>query len=684
MTPWPRLPRDTVQTLWMLVMLALVIAPHWGRLPWWCVAVSGLALMWRGALAWTQKALPARPVLLGLLGMAFGLTWLAHHTFLTKDAGVTLAVLLVAVKTLESRSWRDTFVVFLVGIFLVLTQFLYSQSLPMVLGMVAAVWGLTTLLVLTQARGQALPTRHAAALVARMALWGAPFMVALFVLFPRIEPLWGVAQAAGSGTGLTDRIQLGSVSALASDESIAMRVRFKQGVPAAKSLYFRGLVLSDFDGTQWRARTRYHMVEPGQTQPSASTRDEVTYQFTLEPQSLNFIPVLETTTELAPEGRVDVRLWSGWIWKTADALAHAQTFQAHADLGLRRGPFEPAPELRLDLRVPEGFNPRLHAYAQSLLQNPAYAQADAPTWVTLLMTHIRSQGYRYTLTPGTYGDANGRGALDEFWFDRRAGFCEHFASAFAVLLRELGVPARLVLGFQGAEYNSAGGYHVVRNNQAHAWVEYWQPEIGWTRLDPTTAIPTEQIAAEPQLRPPPGVFTSSSIEAQTTLARTLRHRWEAITYAWNDGVLNYSSANQMSLLGWLGFEVPSMAELVWVLCAVLVGVLLLFLMGASRPLATRQDPWLHTYRDMQQQLAQAGLGAASPDALGAHVPPGTLAQLVHAHWGSQGESLCDVLREMQALRYARTADAASAPSQAARLKALRQRLRQAAQALKRN
>ena len=211
-----RLPRDTAQTLFMLAILVGVITPH----------------MWAS------------------LVMAFGLTWLTHHTFFSRDAGVTLAAILVGVKTLESRSWRDTFVVFLIGIFLVLTQFLYSQSLFMLVGMVVAVWGLLTLLVLAQARVQPMPSTVAAAMVARMALWGAPFTVALFVLFPRIEPIWGIPQGSASGTGLSDQIQLGSISALATDESIAMHVRFTQGTPEVQNLYFRAVVFGVVAGAQ--------------------------------------------------------------------------------------------------------------------------------------------------------------------------------------------------------------------------------------------------------------------------------------------------------------------------------------------------------------------------------------------------------------------------------------------------
>ncbi|HSB98926.1 MAG TPA: DUF3488 domain-containing protein, partial [Burkholderiaceae bacterium] len=229
---WRNLPRETRDTLFLLAVIAWTVLPHLARLPWWCVALSALVLLWRAYLALASLRLPGRAPIAALLISAAALTLWSEQSLFGKEAGVTMLVVLMSLKTLELRARRDALVVFFLGFFLVLTHFLYSQSLFTALAMVVSVWGLMTALVLAHMPVGRPPLRQAGMLAARSAVFGAPVMVALFVLFPRIGPLWGTPQDALGRTGLSGTLRLGGVAEIANDDSVAFRVRFDDGMVA--------------------------------------------------------------------------------------------------------------------------------------------------------------------------------------------------------------------------------------------------------------------------------------------------------------------------------------------------------------------------------------------------------------------------------------------------------------------
>jgi hypothetical protein len=252
---WERLPRDTRDSFFLLAVITAVMAPHAGHLPWWSTALTVIVLGWRAQLAWRQRPLPSRWWLVAIVALYAGLTWLTYRTLVGREAGITLLVMLMALKTLELRARRDAFVVFFLGFFLVLTQFLYSQSLLTAIGSLVSLWGLLAAVVLAQmptgVPSIAIAARHAAGTTAL----GLPVMVLLFVLFPRIAPLWGVPTEAIGKTGLSNQLEFGAMNEIANDDSIAMRLRFLDGSapPPPDQRYFRGPVLTRFDGKTWRA-----------------------------------------------------------------------------------------------------------------------------------------------------------------------------------------------------------------------------------------------------------------------------------------------------------------------------------------------------------------------------------------------------------------------------------------------
>ena len=238
--------------MFLLGVIAWTVLPHASHLPPWAMVLTAAVLLWRGRLAVVNAALPGRWVLVAVLLAAIGMTFFSYRTLLGKEPGVTLAVALMALKTLELRARRDAFVVFFLGFFIILTHFLYSQSLLVAAAMLVSVWGLLTAVVLAHMPVGQPSLRQAGGLALRTALLGAPVMALLFVLFPRIGPLWGVPQDGVSTTGLSNTMKMGSVAEVARDDSVALRVKFEGRAPAQPEMYFRGPVLTRFDGTEWR------------------------------------------------------------------------------------------------------------------------------------------------------------------------------------------------------------------------------------------------------------------------------------------------------------------------------------------------------------------------------------------------------------------------------------------------
>ncbi|WP_158218348.1 transglutaminase TgpA family protein [Roseateles puraquae] len=650
---WSRLPRETRDSYFLLAVITAVIAPHADHLPLWSSALTALMLAWRASLAARQQPLPSRWWLGAVIVIYTGLTWLTFRTLVGREAGITLLVMLMALKTLELRARRDAFVVFFLGFFLVLTQFLYSQSLLMALWSLLSLWGLLAAVVLAQmpsTDAQGVPSigiaaRHAA----RTTALGLPVMVLLFVLFPRIAPLWGVPTEAIGKTGLSNQLEFGAMNEIANDDSIALRVKFDGPVPPPDQRYFRGPVLTRFDGKTWRA---------ADTRPSQSWlrgRDDLVtqgpplrYEMTLEPLRIPVLPLLEMSpgavgTELPLTDLVLVR-GPEMQWVSPRPITERLRFNATAHMAWKVGEHRPRMQRALDADLPPNSNPRSLAWAAALAGQPRFTNLPpgprAEALAAALLDHIRGEEFVYTLTPGRYG-VDSPHVIDEFWLDRRLGFCEHFASAFVVLMRAMDVPARIVTGFQGWDAEPQDGYQVVRNANAHAWAEFWVEGKGWVRSDPTAAVAPNRVTQGLALRPEPGVIG----QLNPTLWRAMRSGWETLNNRWQQLVLNYSRQNQFDLLKQLGFQQPDWTALGQALAGV---ILLLALAGAgwirwsSRP----HDAWSRQRARILGLLRRAGVD------LPLHEGPGAWARRLRQRHGPQAEAAARWLEGLERARYA--------------------------------
>jgi len=637
------LPREARDTLFLLGVIALILLPQLPNLPWWCSTLTAIVLFWRGVLAVQAKPLPSRWWRAGLLAVTLVATYATHRTLLGRDAGVTLIVILLALKTLELRARRDAFVIFFLGFFTMLTNFFYSQSLPTAFAMLLALLGLLTALVNAHMPVGKPPLMQAARTAGWMALLGAPIMLVLFLLFPRMAPLWGTPNDAMTGrTGLSNTMRVGSIAQLALDDGIAARIRFDGNrVPAQRDLYFRGPVLSQFDGREW---TSPPLFSRGFLPQNLRVRgDAIGYEVTLEPSNRPWLLTLDAAPAKPELPGYELFGTPELQWVANRPIGDLVRYRAQSFTQFQSGPLRRTAALQPYVALPPGSNPRTAELATQMKRNPALAGAATGAFVQAAMQRLRTGGYSYTLEPGVYGNDT----ADEFWFDRKAGFCEHIASAFVVLMRALDIPARIVTGYQGGEINGVDNFWTLRHSDAHAWAEVWQEGAGWVRVDPTGAISPDRVGQFQRLAPQPGLFAGAINGMSPTLAQNLRAAWEAVNNGWNQWVLNYTQSRQLDLLKNLGFEAPSLQDLATVLLVLLVAA---SLAGAGWTLWERSqhDPWLRLLGQARARMKKAGIEV--PDAM----PPRQMAARLAERFGAGAQGAADWLLKLEAQRYART------------------------------
>jgi len=411
-------------------------------------------------------------------------------------------------------------------------------------------------------------------------------------------------------------------------------------------------VLSSFDGSEWRPTplSRLPLI-PGQAAARIDLRPTgavVPYEMTLEPQRLTNLPLLEATAEAPRIEGVQVFGQADLQWLADRPVTDRLRFRAAAYPSFSYGPVAAWPGLEADRELPPGRNPRTLEWAAALRRNPAYAEAGAGMLADAVLRHIRSAGFSYTLAPGSYGDQPGSDAIDEFWLDRREGFCEHFAAAFVVVMRALDVPARVVTGYQGTDPAPLDGYYIVRQSSAHAWAEYWQAGTGWVRADPTAAIAPDRIDRGRRLVPPQGLVAGALASVSPALLAQLRDGWDAVNNRWNQWVLNYSRSQQFDVMKQLGFTSPSWEDLA------------LLLIGACSSLAVagaawawwdrhRIDPWTRQREHLRRALRALGLSTAT------HDTARTLSHRVQSRFGVRGEALAALLLVLERQRFSRDA-----------------------------
>jgi len=636
------------ELIWLAAGFLLASVPHLSRMPVW---ISVLVIATAGARLVQLRMHGTRPRKWLLVLIAVGATagiLLQYRTLFGRDAGVSLLVVMLALKLLETRNQRDGMLLGFLGCFLLVTNFLHSQTIPTAAYMLGCAWLLVASLIGMQYTGPwpgwRQPVRRAGVLI----LQGVPLMLVLFLLFPRIQgPLWGLPQDAYAGlTGLSDNMSPGSLNNLILSDAIAFRAAFRSGIPAPKDLYWRGPVLWDYDGRTWTAP---RIIQNTSDLPAGDSPIE--YTVTLEPHNKRWLFALEFPGVRPPRSVAtrDMQLLSFTPVRTRiryDMVSSAAgAYGADDDRAL----------LMRSLRLPADTNPRTAAFAQELRRK----FPDDRKLVAEVLTRFRNQNFVYTLSPPLLGEH----PVDEFLFETRRGFCEHYASAFTVLMRAAGIPARVVTGYLGGEVNPVGEYILVRQADAHAWTEIWLANIGWVRVDPTAAVSPARVergiaSALPRSDPLP-MF----VRGDFALLQQMRLTWDSVTYTWNQWVLGYTPDRQRRFLSQLGFSAATWQTLTFMLMVCTGIALLIGAVLALRDLRRAHlDAIKAAYDRFCRKLARRGIQRGSAEG------PRDFAQRAGRQRPEIAGAVAEITRLYIALRYG----AESRPEQ---VKAFKNRVR---------
>jgi transglutaminase-like putative cysteine protease len=566
---------------------------HLGQVPSWVIVLACCGALWALAAAHGRAQLPGRLFKVALTVALTGTVLAMFHTLNGLNAGSALLVLMGAIKLLEGSSRRDRLIVVGVGFYLLIAACLGSQELLRAPLYLLQAWVCCTALLFAAHPEAPMPSGLAGRFSARSLALALPLALLLFTLFPRLSgSFWSLGNASQAQTGLSDTMSPGSISELGNSVDPVFRVWFTGALPPPQERYWRGPVLHDFDGYAW---TRVHGAYY-QPETLRFLGPEYRYQIRLEPDSTPWWPALDTVQSATARGasitpdRQLVAYRPVHDSVTYEAVSHTATESRDALSRIAR---------RFDSDFPRPRNPRSQALAARLRA----AAPDVPAYVNSVLGLFRDGHFEYTLTPPLL-DLN---SVDDFLFNTRRGFCGHFASAFAMLMRAGGVPARVVTGYQGGEWNPIGGYLLIRRSDAHAWVEVWEDGRGWVRVDPTAVVAPERLRRGVlDLLPGAGSVPERLLHRFSWLSQGPQ-AWDALNAWWGTQVVAYNYGSQLRLLNRLGFGDPGWQQLGWLIAAALAGWLVVigWQFGRLRP-ATGPDRLARAYLRLCARLARFG------------------------------------------------------------------------------
>jgi len=498
-----------------------------------------------------------------LIVCSFLFLYLSYGAIFGHQSGIGMVILMSLLKMFEIKSRRDTHIIIFTNLFLLATHFFQSQQVWISLYVFTAAIFLITLLVsLSDRQGSMNFTRHFTTTL-RLSFASIPFMLILFVLFPRIPgPLWGLpADAFSANSGISEEMSPGSINQLINSSKIAFRVKFEQAPPIHSNLYWRGAVLANYDGKTWRrddspASTKLNIHS--ETSPENYRR----YTVTLEPHNLNWLfsldyPVLNNAPFTI--NRESMLLSATKVTSIINYSVVSDEFAINQSLF--------PPEKNKYLQRPYQRNPKTLKFARRMFKKAEHQPA---LYVSSILQYFRQQDYHYTLSPPKLG----KNAMDDFLFSTRRGFCEHYASAFVTLMRAAGIPARIVIGYMGGEMNPVDDYMIVRQSDAHAWTEVWINNR-WLRVDPTAAVSPDRVEK--------GIFNAGLEKDQLPLLllsnnaflKQSMYFFDSLQNNWNQWVIGYNQKKQKDFLAQLGLKNTDASNLIlWLVLSMSIAALI--------------------------------------------------------------------------------------------------------------
>ncbi len=593
-----QIPRNCLA--WLLFSQLTVIAPQASRLPLWVLVVYLLAGLWRVMVYQGRWSFPHWPIKVSMMLACFVGIFLSYGSLLGLEPAVALLISGFSLKLIEVIKQRDVYVIIFLAYLVLLTEFIFSQDIYITVYMLLPMTTVTASLVALHQHGYdgfSFTSLRKAAVILLQAF---PLMLLLFFIFPRVAPLWSVPLPTHQAkTGVSDTLSPGDISSLSQSSELAFRVDFQTAIPPPKQRYWRGLVLDQFDGRKW---TRSEL-DQGATmdKPLSQTgAGVINYTVIQEPtfQPWLFTLAVAYSTTAGIERTADYRL------QRKLPVSERLIYQVSSDT---RQPMDVQLDKRLRLmntRLPVQGNQRAQLLADQL-----YAQSTGKRdYINTLLRRFSEQDYVYTLNPPALGE----NSIDAFLFDSRRGFCGHYASSFAFLMRAVDIPARIIGGYLGGEVNPITGTVLVHQFDAHAWVEVWLPGSGWLRVDPTAAVSPERIeqgleqavAAEGSFLS--GAPLSAARYRHIIWLNTLRMRMDALNYYWINWVLDFKGEKQLQVLKALLGEVtaPRLILLVLSVGAVVLSVITFLLFKSRR--GSKQGPAEGVYFAMCRRLDKLG------------------------------------------------------------------------------
>jgi transglutaminase-like putative cysteine protease len=538
--------------LWLLGAQLVVMAPLVFYLPIWLLPIVLFSAGWRIRVMKGYQEQPGK--ITKIIIAIFGLVALAFSGMQTVSLDMMASLLMLgfAYKALEVIERRDAMVVILTGFLLIGVLFLYSQS------MLSALYGAFALVVLTGAmiaiqQSKSDPIISNIKLAFAMLMLCLPLMLLFFLVSPRFAPLWSIPLQAGHAkTGISDSMSPGDIAELSKSDELAFTATFKGKVPEQKDLYWRGLVLQNFDGKTWtqfaekldKAESKIRLqVDQQQLQKSIIKRGEtkeyeVIYEKTAQPWLFSLSPVVDIKGD-AIYGS-DFRVMAKQNILSPMMLKLTSYPDSLREVNLPEATRQSALQLPND----KNSNPQSFALARRLLAESSSKQ----DFINKVMNRYRQQEYYYTLRPTPLGNTN---TIDNFLINTKKGFCEHYASSFVFLMRAAGVPARIVTGYQGGTWNEKGKFLSIRQYDAHAWTEVWLENSGWIRLDPTSMVAPSRIEKNlEEAVADEGTFLEGKLFALSKYSwlSSLQNKLDSTQYAWRKFVLGYDNDTQASFL----------------------------------------------------------------------------------------------------------------------------------------
>lgn len=580
----------------LLAAIGAVALPHVRYLPWPLTIFFFVLLFWRGLGVWHPRYLPKGIAILVLTVLAIALLYSQHQGVWGRAAGTAVFVVALGLKLMELNHQRDVYLISYLAFIVAASQFLYQQNMAMAVYTLLACCMLLAVLVSVNSGQSAnkVALRTSGALL----LQALPLAAAIFVLFPRLQaPAWLLMNNdKPAQSGLSDTLEPGSINRLAMSPQLAFRVKFKGAPPPRNQLYWRGPVFSFTDGAAWKIMPNDHVLH---YQDRLEFSGQA-YQYTLlmEPQSRNWVYALDMPARFDAPLQRNGNYQLTTPGKPDQAAEYALTSYPKYNTG-----YITKTEYRQNLQLPREPSARI----VDLVQQLHGFEGRPEMFIQQVLAYFRQQHFSYSLQPPLMQN----NPVETFLFEVRSGFCNHYATAFAYLMRVADIPARVVAGYQGGEFNSVGQFLEIRQANAHAWTEVWLKGRGWVRIDPTTAILPDRVEQEINVdkQVQTGSLSLTAADSQQDDGafglKQAGQFWNSLDYHWQRRIVGYGGANSAGFLS--GFGMSGLIEPVfWMLAS--IGLAMLILAGLLlRPRRQPEDPALVLYRQFCRKMAKYGV-----------------------------------------------------------------------------